>query len=151
MIDPLFWLGLSLFLVAFSLVAVLIVAIPTLQEVARAARSAEKLFDTLNREFPPTLEAIRLTGKEVGELTDEINQSIDGATEAVQQIDRGLSVAKEQVQKAGDNSRSLLTGVKTAWKVWRNPESPPNLSLRANNSFASEDSTNVTENNRDRH
>ena len=50
--------------------------IPTLQEVARAARSAEKLFDTLNREFPPTLEAIRLTGQEVGELTDDLNQGI---------------------------------------------------------------------------
>ena len=55
MIDPVFWLGISLFLVAVSLTAVLVVTIPALQEVARAARSAEKLFDTLNREFPPTL------------------------------------------------------------------------------------------------
>jgi uncharacterized protein YoxC len=134
MVNPLFWLGLSLFLVAFSLVAVLIVAIPTLQEVARAARSAEKLFDTLNREFPPTLEAIRLTGQEVGELTDEINQSIDGATGVVKQLDRGLTTAKEQVQKAQDNSRSLLTGVKVAWQVWRNPSSQEDFSPYQNNS-----------------
>ncbi|GAB4547541.1 MAG: hypothetical protein Tsb0014_42230 [Pleurocapsa sp.] len=134
MVNPLFWLGLSLFLVAFSLVAVLIVAIPTLQEVARAARSAEKLFDTLNREFPPTLEAIRLTGQEVGELTDEINQSIDGATGVVKQIDRSLTTAKEQVQKAQDNSRSLLTGVKVAWQVWRKPNSNEYFSPYQNNS-----------------
>lgn len=121
MIDPLFWLGFSLLLVSFSLVTVLIVAIPTLQEVARAARSAEKLFDTLNQEFPPTLEAIRLTGIEVGELTDEINQGIEGASGVVKQVDRGLTNAKEQVQQAQTNSRSLVAGVKTAWRVWRNP------------------------------
>lgn len=121
MIDPLFWLGLSLLLVSFSLFAVLLVTIPTLQEVARAARSAEKLFDTLNREFPPTLEAIRLTGKEVGELTDDINQGISNATGVVKQVDRGLVNAKQQVQQVQQNSRGLVAGVKAAWKVWRNP------------------------------
>lgn len=121
MIDPLFWLGFSLLLVSFSLVAVLIVAIPTLQEVARAARSADRLFNTLNQEFPPTLEAIRLTGMEVGELTDEINQGIEGATGVVKQVDRGLVNAKEKVLQAQTSSRGIVTGVKTAWRVWRNP------------------------------
>jgi len=60
MTEPIFWLGCSLLLVAVSLTAVFIAALPALQELARAARSAEKLFDTLHREFPPTLEAIRL-------------------------------------------------------------------------------------------
>ena len=123
MIDPLFWLGLSLFLVSFSLFAVLLVTIPTLQEVARAARSAEKLFDTLNREFPPTLEAIRLTGKEVGELTDDLNQGISNATGVVRQVDRGLVGAKQQVQQVQENSRGLAAGVKAAWRVWRQPRS----------------------------
>ncbi|MEN9871514.1 MAG: hypothetical protein RLZZ171_2506 [Cyanobacteriota bacterium] len=121
MIDPLFWLGLSLLLVSFSLFAVLLVTIPTLQEVGRAARSAEKLFDTLNREFPPTLEAIRLTGKEVGELTDELNQGINNATGVVQQVDRGLVVAKQQVQQVQQSSFGLVAGAKAAWKVWRSP------------------------------
>jgi hypothetical protein len=122
MIDPLFWLGLSLFLVAFSLFAVLLVTIPTLQEVARAARSAERLFDTLNREFPPTLEAIRLTGREVGELSDEVNQGISGATGVVKQVDQGLVKAKQQVQQVQQNSRGLVAGVRVAWQVWRNPD-----------------------------
>jgi hypothetical protein len=39
-IDPLFWLGLSILLVAASLTAVLVAAIPALQELAHAARSA---------------------------------------------------------------------------------------------------------------
>ena len=122
MTDPLFWLGLSLFLVSFSLFAVLIVTIPTLQDVARAAPSAERLFDTLNREFPPTLEAIRLTGKEVGELTDEIDRGINNATGVVRQVDRGLSNAKQQAQQVEQSSRGLIAGVKAAWKVWQNPK-----------------------------
>lgn len=50
--DPVFWLALSLFLVAISLTAVLMVAVPAIQEVGRAARSVEKLFDTLSRDLP---------------------------------------------------------------------------------------------------
>ena len=122
MIDPLFWLGLSLLLVSFSLFAVLVVTIPTLQEVGRAARSAEKLFDTLNREFPPTLEAIRLTGKEVGELTDDLNQGISNATGVVEQVDRGFVTAKQQVIQVQQSSVGLVAGVKAAWKVWRKPQ-----------------------------
>ena len=122
MIDPLFWLGLSLLLVSFSLFAVLLVTIPTLQEVARAARSAEKLFDTLNREFPPTLEAIRLTGKEVGELTDDLNQGIGGAKGVVKQVDRGLITAKQQAQQVQETSVGFVAGAKAAWRVWRTPK-----------------------------
>ena len=122
MIDPLFWLGLSLLLVSFSLFAVLLVTIPTLQEVARAARSAEKLFDTLNREFPPTLEAIRMTGKEVGELTDELNQGINNATGVVKQVDRGLVNAKVQAQQVQQSSKGLVVGIQAAWQTWRNPD-----------------------------
>ena len=121
MIDPLFWLGLSLLLVSFSLFAVLLVTIPTLQEVARAARSAEKLFDTLNREFPPTLEAIRLTGKEVGELTDDINQGVNNATGVVEQVNQGLVTTKQQVQQVQQSSIGIIAGAKAAWRVWRNP------------------------------
>jgi uncharacterized protein YoxC len=126
-IDPLFWLGVSLFLVAVSLAAVLVVAIPTLQEVARAARSAEKLFDTLDREFPPTLEAIRLTGIEIGELTDEVNRGIEGATGVVKQVDRGLVNAQQKVRQVQSNTRSMMTGVKVAWKVWQNPQQRSNF------------------------
>jgi len=127
MIDPLFWLGLSLLLVSFSLFAVLLVTIPTLQEVTKAARSAEKLFDTLNREFPPTLEAIRLTGKEVGELTDEINQSVNSATGIVKQLDKGIVNAKQQAQQVRKGSRGILAGAKKAWQVWRNPNQKQTL------------------------
>lgn len=116
--DSLFWLGLSLFLVAISLTAVLIAALPALQEVARAARSAEKLFDTLNREFPPTLEAIRLTGLEISELSDEINQGVESAGRVVKSVDRSLVNAKKQAQQARTTTHSLFIGVKTAWKVW---------------------------------
>lgn len=121
--DSLFWLGLSLLLVAISLTAVLITALPAIQEVARAARSAEKLFDTLNREFPPTLEAIRLTGLEISELSDEINQGVESASRVVKSVDRSIDNVKKQAELARNTTHSLMVGVKAAWKVWKNP--PP--------------------------
>jgi uncharacterized protein YoxC len=120
-LDPLFWLGFSLLLVAFSLMAVLLVLIPAVLEVARAARSAEKLFDTLRREFPPTLEAIRLTGLEISELTDDLNEGVNSATEAVRQVDRSLGDARKQAQKIAFGGRSVVAGVKAAWQVWNRP------------------------------
>lgn len=121
MIDPLFWLGLSILLVAVSLTAVLVAALPVLQEIARAARSLEKLADTLRRELPPTLEAIRLTGLEISDLTDDVSEGVKSAGQVVQQVDQNLSSAKNQAQKVQVNTRSVVAGVKAAWKTWRRP------------------------------
>lgn len=118
MIDPLFWLGLSILLVAVSLTAVLVTAIPALQEVARAARSAEKLFDTLRRDLPPTLEAIRLTGLEISELTDDVSDGVKSASQVVKQVDRGIDGAKKQAQKVEVSTRSVFAGVTAAWKTF---------------------------------
>jgi uncharacterized protein YoxC len=117
--DPLFWLGLSILLVAVSLTAVLIAALPALQELARAARSAEKLFDTLRREFPPTLEAIRLTGLEISELTDDLDEGIKSASNVVKQVDRSLNGAKKQIDKVHVETRGVMAGVKAAWQTWK--------------------------------
>jgi len=126
MTEPLFWLGLSLVLVAMSLTAVLVMALPALQELSRAARSAEKLFDSLNREFPPTLEAIRLTGLEISELTDDLNQGLKGAGELVQSLDQSLHTARSGVTLAQKGGRRFAAGVKAAWQTWQTyPTNPP--------------------------
>jgi uncharacterized protein YoxC len=132
-IDPIFWLGLSILLVAVSLTAVLVTAIPALQEVARAARSAEKLFDTLRRDLPPTLEAIRLTGLEISELTDDVSDGVKSASQVVKQVDRSIDGAKKQAQKVELSTRSVFAGVTTAWKTFNRPPS------RAANLIASSD------------
>jgi len=116
--EPIFWLGLSFLLVAVSLTAVIVVAIPVLQELARAARSAEKLFDTLRQELPPTLEAIRLTGLEVSDLTDEVSEGVQRASNVAKQVDQGVEDAKQQVQAVNTTTRSIFTGVKAAWKTF---------------------------------
>lgn len=121
MVDPLFWLGLSILLVAVSLTAVLIAAVPALQELARAARSIEKLADTLRRELPPTLEAIRLTGLEISDLTDDINDGVKSASQVAQQVDESLSSAKNQAKNVQIQSRSVIAGVQAAWRTWRRP------------------------------
>ncbi|WP_204102472.1 MULTISPECIES: DUF948 domain-containing protein [Spirulina sp. CCY15215] len=117
MLDPLFWLGLSLLLVAVSLTAVLIAALPAFREIARAARSAEKLFDTLRREFPPTLDAIRLTGLEISELTDDINEGVNSASGVVKQVDESLGSARQQAKNVGVKTKSAIAGVQAAWQT----------------------------------
>lgn len=121
MIDPLFWLGLSILLVAVSLTAVLVAALPALQELARAARSVEKLADTLRRELPPTLEAIRLTGLEISDLTDDISEGVQSAGQVVKQVDQSVSGVKNQAKNVQANTRSVVAGVKAAWKTWNRP------------------------------
>ncbi|MEO0705213.1 MAG: DUF948 domain-containing protein [Cyanobacteria bacterium J06649_5] len=118
--NPFFWLGLSILLVAISLMALLLVAVLTLQELARAARSAEKLLDTLNREMPATLQDLRLTGKELALLSDEVSGSVQSARSVVEQVDQGLLDAKAQAQKAQITTRSLWAGATAAFKVLTN-------------------------------
>jgi uncharacterized protein YoxC len=124
-IDPLFWLGLSILLVAVSLAAVLVALLPAVQEIARAARSIEKLADTLNRELPPTLESIRLTGIEITELTDDVSDGVKSASQVVKNVDKGIDGAKSQAKKVQVSTRSLLTGVKAAWKTFNRSNNLP--------------------------
>ncbi|BAZ24892.1 hypothetical protein NIES4073_57920 [Kalymmatonema gypsitolerans NIES-4073] len=123
MIDPLFWLGLSILLVAASLTAVLVAAIPALQELARAARSAEKLFDTLYKELPPTLDAIRMTSLEITDLTDDVSDGVKSAGQVVKQVDQSLDSAKKQAQNVQVGTRSIMVGVKAAWKSFTRSKS----------------------------
>jgi uncharacterized protein YoxC len=114
--DPLFWLGVSLCLVAMSLTAVLIVAIPAFQELSKAAQSAQKLFDLLAREMPPTLESMRRTGNELSELSDDMSQGLEHANHVVKQVDESLSEVKYQVDRAKVGTTSLVVGLQAAWR-----------------------------------
>lgn len=125
MTDPLFWLGLSFLLVCVSIILLLLAALPALQSVGRAARSVEKLADTLARELPPTLQAIRLTGMEISDLTDDVQSGVQSAGKVVKQVDESISSAKKQAKRAQVGSQSLIAGVKAAWKTFRRqPKSP---------------------------
>lgn len=126
MTDPLFWLVLSFLFVTISLTLVLAVAIPALREMARAARSAEKLFDTLAREFPPTLEAIRLTGMEISNLTDDMSQGVQGAGQVVKQVDDSLSTVRKQAKQVQHGTQSVVVGLKAAWKTFAKPQKATN-------------------------
>ena len=123
MADPLFWLGLSILLVAVSLVAVLIAALPAFRELARAARSAEKLFDTLSREMPPTLESIRMTSLEITDLKADVSEGVQGAGHVVQQLDQSITGVKKQAEQAQKTTRSFMAGFKAAWRSLRTPQS----------------------------
>ncbi len=112
--DPVFWLGVSLFLVAISLTVVLVVAIPAFQELSKAAQSAQKLFDLLQRELPSTLEAMRRTGGELSNLSEDMSESLQTASHVVKQVDESLMEVKHQVQRAGIGTTSFLVGIRAA-------------------------------------
>lgn len=118
-IDPLFWLTLSGVLVALSLTAVLVAALPVLQEVARAARSAEKLCDTLQRDFPPALEALRLASLEVNELTDDMNDGLKNASDVARQVNRSVDTVRDRAAGVRRGTRGVMAGVRAAWSVWQ--------------------------------
>lgn len=117
--DPLFWLALSLVLLAASLISLVLAALPALRALGRAAHSAEQLMKTLDRELPPTLESLRLTGQELAELSDDLSDGVQRAGQVVQQVDQGLGVARHQAQTLQTGSKSLLAGARVAWQVWR--------------------------------
>jgi uncharacterized protein YoxC len=118
-IDPAIFLGLSSILVAISLTALIVAAIPALWQLVNTSRSAEKLLDTLNRELPPTLEALRITGLDVGDLSEEVTQGIQAVSGVVKQVERSAIAIEQQAQTATNNTRSLWIGVKVAWQSWR--------------------------------
>ncbi len=107
-------------LVAVSVTALVVAAFPAIQDVSRAARSAEKLFDRLDRELSPTLEAIKLAGLELGDLSDEMSQGVQSASAVVQQVDLSLTEVKKQAGNVKTNTQSVWIGVKAAWQTWRN-------------------------------
>ena len=120
--NPLLWLGLSLFLVAVCLVAVLLVAIPVIQELSRTARSAEKLLDMLSRELPPTLQSLRSTGDDLSELSGQVNEGVRSASQVVTQVDQGLETVRSQEESVKRGVVSLLAGLRVAWQQWRDPD-----------------------------
>lgn len=120
--NPLLWLGLSLFLVAVCLVAVLLVAIPVIQELSRTARSAEKLLDMLSRELPPTLHSLRSTGDDLSELSEQVNEGVRSASQVVTQVDQGLETVRNQAESVKRGSISLWAGVRAAWQQWKDPD-----------------------------
>ncbi len=126
MTEPIFWLLCSFLLVAVCLTAVLMAAIPALRELARASRSAEKLFDTLHRELPLTLDAIRLTGSDISDLTDDLSGGVESAGNVIKQVDQSLRVAQRQVNAAVITTQSVWAGVRAAFKSLKKTSSKRN-------------------------
>lgn len=124
MIDPIFWLVLSFLLVSISLTAVLVVLVPAVRELSRAARSVEKLCDTINRELPPTLESIRLTSAEITSLTDDVTEGVQNASHIAQQVDQSVTKVGLQAKRLQVGTRSLMAGFNAALDAFIQPESP---------------------------
>ncbi|MBE9069944.1 DUF948 domain-containing protein, partial [Leptolyngbya cf. ectocarpi LEGE 11479] len=117
MTNPVIWLGLSILLLAIGLAALVCVSLPALIGLARAARSAEKLFDTLDRELPRTLEAMRNTGADLSGLADDMTDSVHSARNIAKQVDHSLHDVRQQAHQAKRTTRSVAVGFRAAWRV----------------------------------
>ena len=116
--DPVFWLGLSVGLVAAGLLGIFVALIPAAKELGEAARSVKKFFDTLQRDLPPTLEALRLTGIEVSEIADSVDDGVKSAGRIVKRVDGGMEVTRNQVQNVSTATRSVAAGIRAGWKAF---------------------------------
>ncbi len=140
MSEAIFLLGLSFLLVVVCLTILLLTAIPAFQELAKAANSIIRLADTLTRELPATLEAIRMTGLELSELSDELNQGAKSAGEAVKQVNDGIKGVRQGASNATIATKSVFAGLKAGLKSLGRPRrqkrSPSDLypeNLRSSN------------------
>ncbi|MEM6252473.1 MAG: DUF948 domain-containing protein [Cyanobacteria bacterium P01_D01_bin.156] len=131
MTNPVFWLGLSILLLALGLIALVCVSVPALIGLSRAARSAEKLFDTLDRELPRTLEAMRHTGADLSGLADDMTDGISSARNIVKHVDHGISDVRQQAVQAQRTTRSVAMGFRAAWRVLTKPAKPSKKSSRS--------------------
>lgn len=119
--EAIFLLGLSFLLVVVCLTILLLTAIPAFQELAKAANSIIRLADTLTRELPATLEAIRMTGLELSELSDELNQGAKTAGEAVKQVNDGIKGVRQGASSASIATKSAFAGLKAGIKSLGRP------------------------------
>ena len=126
MTDPVFWLGLSVGLVAAGLLGIFVALIPAARELGDAAHSVKKFFDTLQRDLPPTLEALRLTGLEVSEIADSLDDGVKSAGRIVKRVDGGIEVTRSQVQTVSTTTRSVAAGIRAGWKAFTEEESKRN-------------------------
>ena len=124
MSEAIFLLGLSFLLVVVCLTILLLTAIPAFQELAKAANSIIRLADTLTRELPATLEAIRMTGLELSELSDELNQGAKSAGEAVKQVNDGIKGVRQGASSASIATKSAFAGLKAGLKSLGRPRRP---------------------------
>lgn len=129
MVDPLFWLSLSALTLTASVAVFLALLVPAIQELNRTARSAEKLLDTLNRELPPTLDALKATSAKLSGLTEDLGDGVKSAKQIVQQVDRSLGATEKQVTQVRIASQSAIAGIQVAWRTFfRSPIEPASFS-----------------------
>ncbi|MDX2257112.1 MAG: DUF948 domain-containing protein [Pseudanabaenaceae cyanobacterium bins.39] len=130
--EAIFLLGLSFLLVVICLTVLLVTAIPTFQALGKAANSIVRLADTLTRELPATLDAIRMTGLELSELSDELNQGAKNAGEAVKQVNDGIKGVRQTASSASIATKSAFAGIKAGLKSLGRPRRSPRSDRRVN-------------------
>eukprot|EP00250_Pteridium_aquilinum_P011115 c19844_g1_i2 orf=78-1112(+) len=105
--DQAFYLiGSITFMVCGAFIALLAVAIPTLNAMRKAALSLERLADTARQELPGTMAAIRLSGMEISDLTLELSDLGEEISESVRSSARAMRAAEVGIRRMGSAAAS---------------------------------------------
>jgi hypothetical protein len=59
---------------------------------------------------------------EITDLTDDLSEGVQSAGNVVKQVDQTLSGARQQAKQVRLNTRSIVTGLRAAWKTFTAPE-----------------------------
>ncbi len=117
--DPQFWLGISAGLLGAALLALVLALLPLLAQLTRTARSAERLFDLVERELPPILDSLQQTTAEVSDISQEVGGGLKRVNQTVDAVGTGLGVFQTGVSQANIRSQAWAAGAKAAWKTLR--------------------------------
>ncbi|KAM3290036.1 putative protein isoform X1 [Capsicum chacoense] len=88
--------------VAFT--SLVVVAVPTLSAMRRAAISLSKLADTAREELPSTMAAIRLSGMEISDLTLELSDLSQEIADGVNKSARAVQAAEDGIRQLGSRA-----------------------------------------------
>ncbi|XP_077229630.1 uncharacterized protein LOC143862464 [Tasmannia lanceolata] len=89
--------------IAFT--SLVVVAVPTLHAMGRAAISLSKLADTTREELPSTMAAIRLSGMEISDLTLELNDLSQEVADGVRKSAQTVQAAEAGIRQIGTLAR----------------------------------------------
>ncbi|XP_017975986.1 PREDICTED: uncharacterized protein LOC18599970 isoform X2 [Theobroma cacao] len=95
------YLVLACFYTSVAFTSLVIVAVPTLYAMGRAAISLSKLADTAREELPSTMAAIRLSGMEISDLTLELSDLSQEIADGVNKSAQAVHAAEAGIRQIG--------------------------------------------------
>ncbi|KAH7277373.1 hypothetical protein KP509_39G047800 [Ceratopteris richardii] len=121
--QRLFLFNTSVCVTCCAMTAMLVVAIPTLLSIKRAAESLEKFLDVTREELPGTMAAVRLSGMEISDLTMELSDLSQEISSGMKNSARALRAAQDGILRVGNMASTEAKDTSTVSNKIKNSSS----------------------------